>query len=316
MFAKQTFLSAAIVVGLGGAASADDGRGVFQIGAGYHTDEGFIATASMENPDLFHSGIGLGEYASLSARRQLFDLKLTLPDLTRFDLYNDMRQLPGFTRKSVGLAMRHTMHISRHVTAWVGYRLENVSVERDSIARTIGGPPDAAGLVSAVTSGFTYTGEHTQFGAYMDYADPRLGSDHEIGKLGGWFATHQPVGPFTLHLAGSGTAVAATGGVPLSERLFLDGSYDVRGYGYGAFGPAGGGTQKLVGHASLELPLGHRFSAEGFVDYARISVEGPIGASGLSRGFGLIWKSPLGPVHADIAYPIDGPPQFFMSVGL
>jgi outer membrane protein insertion porin family len=321
MFAKQTSLSAAIVVGLGGAASADDGRGTFQIGAGYHTDEGFIASASIETPDLLGTGLGVGEYATLSARRQLFDAKLDVPGLARFDLYNDMQQLPGFTRKAVGLSMRHTMQVSPHVTAWVGYRLEQVSIDRDSIERSIHGPPDAAGLVSAVTTGFAYHGEHTQLGAYVDYADPRLGSEHEIGTIGGWIATHQPAGPFVLHLSGAGTVIAATGGVPMSERLFLDGSYDVRGYGYGAFGPVGGGTQKLVGHASLELPVGHGVSVEGFIDYARISnmeIESPIGtahASGMSRGFGLIWKSPLGPIHADVAYPLDGPPSFFIAVG-
>ena len=321
MFAKQTLLSAAIVVGMGGAASADDGRGTFQIGAGYHSDEGFIASASVDNPSMFGSGIELGEFATLSARRQLFDVKLDVPGLARFDLYNDTRQLPGFTRKAVGLSMRHTMQVSPHVTAWVGYRLEQVSIDRDSIERSLHGPPDAAGLVSAVTTGLAYHGERTQLGAYVDYADPRLGSEHEIGTIGGWIATHQPVGPFVLHLSGAGTVIAATGGVPMSERLFLDGSYDVRGYGYGAFGPVGGGTQKLVGHASLELPVGHGLSVEGFIDYARISnmeIESPIGtahASGMSRGFGLIWKSPLGPIHADVAYPLDGPPSFFIAVG-
>jgi outer membrane translocation and assembly module TamA len=49
-----------------------------------------------------------------------------------------------------------------------------------------------------------------------------------------------------------------------------------------------------------------------------MEIESPAGtahASGMSRGFGLIWKSPIGPIHADIAYPLDGPPALFIAVG-
>ena len=146
-------MSAAIIVVLGGAASADDGRGYFQIGAGYNSDEGFLATAAVDQPSLFGSGIELGEFAMISERRQRFDLKLDVPGLARFDLYNDMRQLPGFERNAVGLAMRHTIQVSDHVTAWLGYRLEHVGVDRDAIARsTEAGGPDAAGLVSALSA--------------------------------------------------------------------------------------------------------------------------------------------------------------------
>ena len=331
MFVQQTVMSAAIIVVLGGSAVADpggDGRGYFQIGAGYATDDGFIATAAIDQPSLFHSGIELGESAWLSQRRQRFDLTLDVPGLAGFDLYSERRVLPGFTRKATGLAMRHTMQLSPHVTAWVGYRLEQVDIERDAIERaTTLHPPDSAGLVSALSAGIKYSTvdplhrHGSELGLWADYADPRLGSTYEIGRVGGWAATHQPVGPFTLHLGGSFTALASPTGVPLSERLFLDGASDVRGYAPGAFGPVGGGTQKLAGHASLELPVGHGLSLEGFVDYARISnmeITSPIGiahGSGMSAGYGVIWRSPLGPLHVDIAYPECGAPTWFISFG-
>jgi outer membrane protein assembly factor BamA len=167
--------------------------------------------------------------------------------------------------------------------------------------------PDSAGLVSALTAGFTYRDKRTAFGAWADHADPRLGSDLAFSKVGGWAATSQPVGPFTLHLAGSYTRVFAP---PLSERLFLDGATDVRGFAPGAFGPVGGASEKLVMHGSLELPVFHGISVEGFVDGGQLDRT-----VGSSLGYGVIWHSPIGPLHVDLAYPDGGPPTWFISFG-
>ena len=37
-----------------------------------------------------------------------------------------------------------------------------------------------------------------------------------------------------------------------------------------------------------------------------------------SAGFGVIWRSPIGPLRFDVAYPLDGAdrkPQFLFSLG-
>ena len=335
MFAKQTMLSASLLVALGGVATADpsgEGRGYFQLGAGLSSDEGFIAAAAIDQPDLFHTGTELGLFARVSGRRQLFDARFVDPHVLggtlQLDLYNDRRMLPGFTRQGVGFSARQTYRLSQHVNAWVGYRIENVTV--DGVTPLARGSetvyvPAAAGLVSALEAGVSYSSVDLQmrhgstFGVWAEDADRSLGSTYGFGKIGVWAATHQPIGPFTLHVGGSITAL--TPDAPLSERLFLDGGSDVRGYAMGDFGPVGGGTLKAVGHASLELPVGHGVSLEGFVDYARISnndFTSPIGiahGSGMSAGYGAIWHSPIGPIHADIAYPLDGPPGFFLSLG-
>lgn len=335
MFAKQTIRSASLLVVLGGSALADpggEGRGTFQLGAGYATDDGFMLSAAVDQPDLFHTGNELGLFAWMSERRQLFDARFADPHVLggtlQLDLYNDRRVMPGFDRQAVGVSARQTYRVSDHVTAWVGYRFEQVTVDgMQAIAR--GGPiivePIAAGTVSAVQVGARYSTVDLQMrhgstiGVYADQADRMLGSTYSFGKVGAWAGTHQPVGPFTLHAGGSITAL--TPDAPMSERLFLDGSSDVRGYAPGAFGAVGGGTLKAVGHASLELPVGGELSLEGFVDYARIAntdFTSPIGiahGSGMSLGYGAIWHSPIGPIHADIAYPLDGPPTFFLAFG-
>jgi hypothetical protein len=109
MFAKQTCMSASLVIWLFGATPAladdslpqvpdtgevqppsateptlpapppppeDDHRtGRFQIGAGYADGEGFIAQAQIAQDDLFHTGMQLSLTARISAMRQLFDMQ-------------------------------------------------------------------------------------------------------------------------------------------------------------------------------------------------------------------------------------------------
>jgi outer membrane protein assembly factor BamA len=119
------------------------------------------------------------------------------------------------------------------------------------------------------------------------------------------------VGPFRFHLEGSLTTLTSANDIPLSERLFLDGSRDVRGFAPGGIGPIGGSTTAAIGHASLELPTWGGVSLEGFVDHARLDR-----AIGTSTGFGVLWRSPIGPLHVDLAFPLGGAhPALIFGIG-
>lgn len=306
MFAKQTVMSASLVVVLGGVAVADPGgdgygTGTFQLGAGYSSDEGFLATASIDQPDLFHTGNELGLFAHITERHQRFDALFRDPHVLggtlTMDLFSDRKQMPGFTREAVGFSMRQSEQLTEHLSAWVGWRIENVTAEGATLGT--GAPVRMApGTLNILSAGMTYTTKHLQLGAYGE-------SGGGFQRVGGWAAMRQPVGPFVLHAGGDVTAV--TPNAPLTEWLMLEGGSDVRGYAPGALGLA---TYKAVGHASLELPISHEVSLEGFSDAAQLG-----SMHALSAGYGLIWKSPIGPIHADVAYPIDGPPTFFISLG-
>lgn len=306
MFAKQTVMSASLVVVLGGVAVADPGgdghgTGTFQLGAGYSSDEGFLATASIDQPDLFHTGNELGLFAHITERHQRFDALFRDPHVLggtlTIDLFSDRKQMPGFTREAAGLSMRQSEQLTEHLSAWVGWRIENVTAEGATLSN--GAPVRVApGTLGILSAGMTYTTQHLQLGAYGE-------NGGGFSRVGGWAAMHQPVGPFVLHAGGDVTAV--TPNAPLTEWLMLEGGSDVRGYAPGALGLA---SYKAVGHASLELPISHEVSLEGFSDAAQLG-----SMHALSAGYGLIWRSPIGPIHADVAYPIDGPPTFFISLG-
>jgi outer membrane protein insertion porin family len=315
--------------------------GSFMLGAGFSSVEGFIASASIVQDDLFRTGNHLSLHTRISQRRQLFLLRFIDPDLlgtkvgVGVDLYNDLRQRPTFDRSAAGGSLTLSHPIVGKLRAFAGYRIEEVEVEpRDGPATrgTAPLPPLGGGNISAFRAGLVYDTRDrrlaplsgSNIGASIEVADPRWGSDLRFTRTEAWAEHHQPLGPLTLHLSGSLTTIAAPGGVPLSERLFLDTAHEIRGYSPLSFGPVDGlgrpvgGDAKLLGSAELEVPLARRIglSAVGFVDGGGIAVRGGESVHGLSAGFGLLWRSPIGVLRFSWAFPADGGgPVFVFGMG-
>jgi len=357
MFAKQTLSSASLVIVLVGSSviaqadptpgedDAGEARvptGRFMIGAGYSSIEGFIARASVAQPDLFRTGHSLSLDATLSARRQLFRLAYSTADLgdglrLHAELFNERRLLPGFTRQGSGGGLALSQQLSPHLRAFVGYRYEVVRVDEGEALLARGTPntsPLVDGTISSVRAGLEYSTldrldaplRGTSIGAMYEIADRRLGSDFNFDRVTAWVSHHRPLGPLTLHLSGSLSQIGSRDGspVPRSERLFLDGARDIRGFSLGDLDPGGpfgtpvGGTTKITARAELEVPLVRKvgLSAVGFLDAGGIA--GETGAAlGRSVGVGLLWRSPIGPLRFDWALPLDGagPPRFLFGFG-
>jgi outer membrane protein assembly factor BamA len=75
---------------------------------------------------------------------------------------------------------------------------------------------------------------------------------------------------------------------------------------------------ELLGRAELEAPLIRSvgLSVRTFYDAGGIFDGRGFGHVGSSVGFGLTWRSPIGPLTFDWAYPLDGsPPRFLFNIG-
>jgi outer membrane protein insertion porin family len=359
MFAKQTSVSASLVVVLLGSSvvahadpeapvepatvEARPPTGTFGIGAGFSSDEGFVAHAGVAQPSLFGTGHSLSLDTTISKRRQLFVMDYSTPDLgdgVKLDaqLFNERRQLPGFLRQGAGGSVTLSRQVNPHLRVFAGYRFEQVSAEETpfdtSLVIARGLPPAQdlqGGVISSLRTGVEYDSlDHpeaptsgTRAGVSYDMADRRLGSDFSFDRVHAWVGHHRPVGPFTLHLDASFTQVSGAS-VPRTERLFLDGSSDIRGFAPGSLGPVDaygrplGGTTKLTAHAELEAPLSRKLglSAVGFFDAGGIA-DATGTSLGRSVGVGILWRSPIGPLRFDWAVPLDGagPPRFLFSIG-
>ncbi len=97
--------------------------------------------------------------------------------------------------------------------------------------------------------------------------------------------------------------------LPATLRFYAGGDQSVRGYAYNSLGPLDslgnvtGGKYLLVGSVEYEHSLSDKWSAATFYDignaYNSSSSNFKEGA-----GVGLRWKSPIGPVRLDVAWPL------------
>jgi len=318
--------------------------GTFQIGAGFAPDESFIATARIAQSNLFGTGHQLALDARISSRRQELGASYDIPHLDGSALtlhtamFATVHQLPGFTRAAAGGEAELRGPIGDNLNAFLGYRVQHVQTTIDELdlARSQDGgsrvDPDL--LLASIRAGLVYSTldqpflptKGVQLGASIEASDPRWGSDVRMTRFDSWGSVHVPVGPFIVHGGGSVSSITSPdpGGVPLSERLHFDGSSVLRGFRPGAIGPHDGalslgGNFAYTARGELEVPLSRRLgiSAEAFIDHAGIFDASGNGSTGTSVGFGLIWRSPIGPLRFDWAYPVggDGKPAFVFGLG-
>lgn len=334
----------AIAIGLTlvSTAHADDPpTGRFVLGAGFSSDESFIAHAEVAQDDLFDTGQKLSLSADISALRQHFQIVHEVPDVLssgldlRTEMFSTRRSYPGFAREGTGGAITLGHRLDEHTRIYARYRVEHVAVDLDGDTTSRATTPAGSlgdGVLASLGAGVAYQTLDMPFlptrgsrlELFAERADPRLGSDHALLKVSAALDHARPVGPFTLRLAGRGAYVRSleSGAVPLSERLQHDGHADLAGFPIGSLPSA---DLEVTGRAELELPLipSIGLSVAGFVDagvrYNADPLHGATGAT-LARSVGasIIWRSPIGPLRFDWAIPLDRSdrtPVFLFAMG-
>ena len=111
--------------------------------------------------------------------------------------------------------------------------------------------------------------------------------------------------------------------LPTSVRFFAGGDQSVRGYAYNSLGPrnaAGqviGGEQLLVGSAEYEQRFTDKWSGAVFYDTGN-AINNWQEALKDGVGFGVRWRSPIGPIRLDLAWAISepgAPKRLHLNVG-
>jgi len=307
--------------------------GTFQIGVGYATDDGFGASASVTQSDLFGTGKLLSLDAMLDEREQRFQARFVDPELFGSEFQLDARaiaddkHLDGFTRQAAGINLELSHLVGPHTKWFVGYRLEHVTDEPDATPTAPGTDLYDVYDVAALRIGTEYNTLDQPFlatrgsriGSMIEVGTPSLGSDISFLHTKAYAETHQRLGAFILHLSGSLENVSGNS-LPLGEQLYFDGSSQIRGYAPNSVGPLGGatraGTASMFGHAELELPVIKRvgLSVTGFADGGGVATNAG-GELAASTGFGLVWRSPIGPIGAYWAWTADRGPAFVFGAG-
>jgi outer membrane protein insertion porin family len=279
--------------------------GTFQVGAGFSSIENFIATAQVQQANLFGNGQSLALNAQLSGLRQLVNLRFFEPYFldSRFnfqlELFQQLRAYADFSQSSLGgditwgyPIIEPELQVSLTYTAEV----DKVSTEPTT---TFFGTASAVSLFQSLplanlfNDGFTSslrpaitfdTRDNRLFptkGIYLrlstELATEALGSHNEFWRnrfTGRYF---YPLGAgivIKLNQEAGIVTSPSPDGVPIFARFFLGGIFDIRGFRFRTVGPRMPLTS-ITDPNSLPIPNGANIG--GNVEYYQnLELEFPI----------------------------------------
>jgi outer membrane protein insertion porin family len=288
--------------------------GTFQVGAGFSSIESFIATAQVQQANLFGNGQSLALQAQVSALRQLITLRFFEPYFLdslwnmSSELYDTLYVFPDFARRSVGGSLTFGYAL---INPWlrlsVTGTLEQDSVDTSPSTNTLFGATPGfvsifqqlplanlfnSGRVASLRPTITYdTRDNRLFptsGIFLqastELSSNVLGSqfnyirNHFTGRfyypLGG--GNGMPGSGFVLKLNTDVGLITSPDpqGVPIFQRYFLGGILDVRGFYLRSIGPRLPLTSALDPNSS---PISNGANIGGNLDaYENLELEFPI----------------------------------------
>jgi outer membrane protein insertion porin family len=333
--------------------------GTFQIGVGFSSVEHLIGTAQIAQHNLFGRGQTLSLMAQLSEMRQYFSLQFTEPYfldtnwLLALSVYSMQLDYLTFMRKATGGDVELGYEIFDDWRLSATYKLEKVDISSGQDTSANERLPNlfSSGFTSSVQLILTWdtrdnklfpTSGHFLRGS-VEYASPYTVSQNVFTRFSGiarWYfpiiwgivlKTNLQIGYITS---------SSERGVPISEKYFLGGIYNIRGFEPRSIGPylsapyngwdplsymKGiniGGDKELWGNIEIEFPIIPQVNIRGvlFIDagnaygeresffsdrYSDInhSKETRLGLY-WSWGFGFRWFSPIGPLRFEWGLPI------------
>lgn len=317
----------------------EQSTGEISFGAGFSTADGPLADFAIRERNLFGRGQDLRIGATLSTRRQEYDLSFTEPyfldrDLSAgFDIFRTSRNNSSessFDEENTGLALRGGYPLSEHLRQRVIYRLAHTDInDIDDAASPAIQAEEGSRVISLIGQELLYDQRNSRLNPTEGYVI-RFGT--EFAGLGGTarFVRGKVEGTQYVPLAEkyilalsarTGTVQGLGQDVSVADRFFLGGN-DLRGFGTAGAGPRDlatddslGGNQIASATIELAFPLGlpDEFQLKGhlFTDAGTLAVvdfEDPNIVDDhslrVSTGIGLSWGSPLGPLRVDLAVPL------------
>jgi outer membrane protein insertion porin family len=279
--------------------------GTFQVGAGFSSIENFIATAQIQQANLFGNGQSLSLNAQVSGLRQLVNIRyfepyfLDGPFNFTVELFDQLRAYSDFSQSSIGgeLTWGYPL-IDPELQASLTYTLENDEVSTESTTTFFGTASAVSlftslplanlfndGLTSSIRPALTYDSRDNRLfptkGIYLrgssELASPLFGSENEFWRnrfTGRYF---YPVGGGVVLKLNQELGVVTSPtyeGVPIFARFFLGGIFDVRGFQFRSIGPRMPLT-RITDPNSIPIPNGANIGGN-LQYYQNLELEFPI----------------------------------------
>ncbi|NQW09252.1 MAG: outer membrane protein assembly factor [Alphaproteobacteria bacterium] len=298
------------------------------IGAGVSasTSEGLGATAFWTHRNLFGGAERFDFRADLAEVKSGVSGQLRLPDIIRND--QDLVLHSGYVEKNTDSFDSETYSVggyfdwrlSRILSVDYGAVLERSEVDEDGVSSqfTLVGIPlgvtldTADDLLNPTKGGRT----RLRFTPYLE----TLGSTQAMYQLSVQHAHYlalDSAGDMVLAGRARWGAIigSSTTNLPADKRFYSGGSGSVRGYAFQHVGPLDAGNEPLGGRSVIEVSAELRWRVWGdvgivpFIDAGQVyNTETPSLDEELQwgAGLGVRYFTPVGPVRADLGFPLNG----------
>ncbi len=331
---------------------AERKRHVVTFGAAYSTDLGAALTATWSDRNLFGNAeqlnITAGTQGGGSARKQPgynAQIEFIKPDFLTRDqqlraAVNAVKQsLQAYDQKAVGADIGVNRKFSDHWNGGIGLSFVQERITQEGVGRdyTLFGIPltvryDDSDSLFEPTKGVR--------------ANVTVTPTQSLGKQNATFVVAQAQASTyldlnTFDLTDPGRSIFAFRGLvgsalgasqfelPADRRFYAGGSATVRGYRFQSVGPhfpvsgnPEGGTSVLAGTVEYRQRILDSFGAAVFMDAGQVTADGPPGGGTwrVGAGFGARYFTPIGPIRADIAFPLSTQKnsdsmEFYIGIG-
>jgi outer membrane protein insertion porin family len=239
----------------------------------------------------------------------------------------DQEKEETYLRNVGRFAPRLEHRFSNTLSGFVGYRLEYNKLNDIEAATVLAlGEIQSKGFLSGPSAGLVWntaddplnpkkgevvalTIDHAGWGGEFSFYKITAEAKKYIEL--GW----QTVFATRLKL-GLADAIGADKNLPLFERFYSGGEKSVRGYGRRRLGPLSasddplGGLSLVEGSLELRRPIWKELNGALFIDFGQVSKRSfdlPFGNLQFSRGFGVSYATPVGPLRLDVGFPFKPP---------
>lgn len=319
---------------------AEQSTGELSIGAGFSTQDGPLADLRIRERNLLGKGQDLTFATTLAGKRTEFDASFTEPyfldrDLSAgvdaFHITRDLQDESSYDQRRTGGALRIGYPLSEKWRQTFKYRFENNEIRNvDEDASRFIKDQEGERSTSAVSQRLTYDArDSTLFPAeglysWLDLEGAGLGGDanYVSGDIGSSYYIPFYEKKVILNFMGETGIISGINDedVQINERFMLGGN-NFRGFEKGGIGPrdaatddALGGNYYYRGTVELTFPVGlpedMGVAGHAFNDFGSlwgIDESGPDildeNSFRSAAGLGVSWRSPMGPVRVDVAFP-------------
>lgn len=315
--------------------------GELGVGAGYSTTDGVIANVSLRERNLLGKGQDVRVMLTAAESRQEFDISYTEPyflnrnlsaGIDLFHITQDNSDLSSYSSTRTGGGLRLGYEINERWSQRLRYtvRQDDVEITDPTTASTAILQQEGTTLTSLIGQDLSYDRRDSRIspteGYFARFSTDYAGIGGDLKYVRGRIRTGIYV-PVTEDVIGS---LTATGGIihgidqpiRITDRFFLGGD-NLRGFRTAGVGPrdtstgdALGGKKVAYGSLQFRFPLGlpdeYGISGTLFSDFGTLTdIDEPavdpifdIPSIRVSWGTGLAWKSPIGPLSLDFAWPL------------